>query len=40
MLLPQIVTLGIIGVCLFPVSLSFFNWAVRKGKKDGTLMQY
>lgn len=40
MLWPQIITLGMIGLFLFPASLAFFNWAVRKGKKDGTLMQY
>ena len=27
-------------VILFPLSLLFFNWAVEKGKRDGTLMQY
>ncbi len=40
MLWPRILTLLCIGLLLFPLSIAFFNWSVKKGKKDGTLMQY
>ncbi|MBU0754348.1 MAG: ABC transporter permease, partial [Planctomycetes bacterium] len=28
------------GIVLLPLSLALFSWSVRKGRKDGTLMQY
>lgn len=40
MLLSQIIILVIIACILFPSSLLFFQWAIEKGKRDGTLMQY
>lgn len=40
MISQQLTILGIISVILLPTSLYFFQWAVEKGKKDGTLMQY
>jgi len=40
MLAKPIMILGIISLILLPASLIFFNWAVEKGKRDGTLMQY
>jgi ABC-2 type transport system permease protein len=36
----QLFILGLVSLILFPLSLVFFQWAVEKGKKDGTLMQY
>lgn len=32
--------LAFTGAVLFPVGLALFSWSVRKGRKDGTLMQY
>jgi len=40
MLSEQLMTLGIIAIITFPLSLKFFEWAVEKGKREGTLMQY
>jgi ABC-2 type transport system permease protein len=40
MISQQIFTLAIISIILFPLSLLFFQWAVEKGKKDGSLMHY
>jgi ABC-2 type transport system permease protein len=40
MISSQLITLGVISTLLFPLSLLFFQWAVEKGKRDGTLMQY
>ena len=40
MLSKQLLILGVIAVIVFPLSLKFFGWAVEKGKRDGTLMQY
>jgi len=36
----SVIVLGIMGAVLFPISLKLFSWAVMKGRKDGTLMQY
>ncbi|MBJ6369815.1 ABC transporter permease [Snuella sedimenti] len=40
MLSNQLITLLCIALVLFPLSLIFFEWAVEKGKRLGTLMQY
>lgn len=32
--------LGVMGVVLLPISLAAFSFAVRRGRRDGTLMQY
>jgi ABC-2 type transport system permease protein len=40
MISKQLTTLALISFVIFPLSLFFFQWAVEKGKKDGTLMQY
>jgi ABC-2 type transport system permease protein len=40
MLSTQLITLVLMAVILFPLSLQTFKWAVEKGKRDGTLMQY
>jgi len=40
MLFPQLIILALFAIFLFPLSLKFFEWAVEKGKKDGTLIQY
>ncbi len=40
MLYHEISILTVMGLALFPLSLIFFNWAVVKGKKNGTLVQY
>lgn len=36
----QAALLGMIALVLLPLSLGAFAWAVRKGRRDGTLMQY
>ncbi|MCT1525057.1 ABC transporter permease [Sphingobacterium hotanense] len=36
----ELFTLSIMSCVLFPLSLRTFNWAVEKGKRDGTLMSY
>ncbi|TBO44304.1 ABC transporter permease [Pedobacter kyonggii] len=36
----QLCILSIIALILFPLSLKTFEWAVERGKRDGTLMQY
>lgn len=40
MLSNQLLILLGIALLMFPVSLKFFEWAVKKGKRDGTLIQY
>ena len=40
MLSSQLIILFCIALILFPLSLKFFEWAVERGKKSGTLMQY
>jgi len=40
MLSKQLTILFFIALCVFPLSLKFFEWAVEKGKREGTLMQY
>lgn len=40
MLNEQLLALGIMSIILFPLSLKFFEWAVERGKKDGSLMHY
>lgn len=40
MLNNQLVTLLWIAILLFPLSLFIFDWTIRKGKKDGTLVMY
>ncbi|WP_183877451.1 ABC transporter permease [Pedobacter sp. AK017] len=40
MLSQQLFILGGMAVFAFPLSLKTFEWAIEKGKKDGTLMQY
>jgi len=40
MISQQLIVLGVFSLILFPSSLFFFKWAVEKGKRDGTLMQY
>ena len=40
MLIPQLLMLTAMTIILFPLSLLTFKWAVEKGKRDGTLMQY
>ncbi len=40
MLSRQLSILALMAVILFPLSLKTFKWAVEKGKKNGTLMQY
>ena len=40
MLSNQLITLVSMSIVLFPLSLKIFNWAVERGKRDGTLMQY
>lgn len=36
----QLLVLAFMAVCLFPLSVWMFVWAVEKGKKDGSLMHY
>ena len=36
----RLVILATMALILFPLSLKTFQWAVERGKKDGTLMQY
>ncbi len=36
----QLLMLTAMTIILFPLSLLTFEWAVEKGKRDGTLMQY
>lgn len=36
----QLLILVAMSLILFPLSLKTFKWAVERGKKDGTLMQY
>ena len=40
MLSKQLIILLCIALLVFPLSLKFFEWAVEKGKRQGTLMQY
>jgi len=40
MLQEQLIILIAMSLVLFPLSLKTFRWAVEKGKRDGTLMQY
>jgi len=40
MLSQQLIILLLMAAVLFPMSLLFFEWAVEKGKRNGTLMQY
>jgi ABC-2 type transport system permease protein len=40
MLSSQLIILSAMTLILFPISLEFFKWAVEKGKKEGTLIQY
>jgi ABC-2 type transport system permease protein len=40
MLTQQLIILLVITLILFPLSLATFNWAVERGKRDGTLMLY
>ncbi len=40
MLSQQLIILTSISIFLLPMSLKFFEWAVEKGKRNGTLMQY
>jgi ABC-2 type transport system permease protein len=40
MLSKQLIILFCIALLVFPLSLKFFEWAVEKGKREGTLMQY
>lgn len=40
MLSKEITILFLLGLILLPLSLKFFEWAVEKGKRNGTLMQY
>jgi len=40
MLSHQIFILAGMSILLLPISLKFFEWAVEKGKRNGTLMQY
>jgi ABC-2 type transport system permease protein len=40
MVAKPLITLGLIAAILLPASLILFNALVRKGRKDGTLMQY
>jgi ABC-2 type transport system permease protein len=40
MLFHQLIILFCIALIVFPLSLKFFKWAVEKGKREGTLMQY
>ena len=40
MLWQQLIILTSISLFLLPMSLNFFEWAVEKGKRNGTLMQY
>ncbi|WP_025742488.1 ABC transporter permease [Aquimarina pacifica] len=40
MLSNQLMILFFSAILLFPLSLKFFEWAVNKGKREGTLMQY
>lgn len=40
MLWRQLILLTLMSLVLFPLSLKAFRWAVERGKRDGTLMQY
>jgi ABC-2 type transport system permease protein len=40
MISKQLTILAVISLILFPLSLFYFQWAVEKGKKNGTLMHY
>jgi ABC-2 type transport system permease protein len=40
MLGSQLIILAAMALILFPLSLKTFEWAVERGKRDGTLMQY
>ena len=40
MLHQQLLILSLMALILFPLSLRTFEWAVERGKKDGTLMLY
>jgi len=40
MLYKEILILLCMALVIFPLSLKFFEWAVEKGKREGTLMQY
>ena len=40
MLSDQLLTLCGMGIILLPISLRFFEWAVEKGKKEGSLVHY
>ena len=40
MLQKELLFLVVMSFVLFPLSLRTFKWAVEKGKRDGTLMQY
>lgn len=40
MLYQQLIILAVMSIILLPLSLKFFEWAVEKGKRNGTLMQY
>ncbi|WP_333820170.1 ABC transporter permease [Ohtaekwangia sp.] len=40
MISEQLLILALVSVVLFPLSLKTFEWAVEKGKRDGTLVQH
>lgn len=40
MISKQLIILAIISLIIFPLSLFYFQWAVERGKKNGTLMHY
>jgi ABC-2 type transport system permease protein len=40
MLSKQLLILFSLAIIILPLSLKFFEWAVEKGKREGTLMQY
>jgi ABC-2 type transport system permease protein len=40
MLQSELLIMAGMSLVLFPLSLKTFEWAVEKGKRDGTLMQY
>ena len=40
MIATQLLFLTATAIVLFPLSLWFFEWAIEKGKREGTLMQY
>ena len=39
-LLPNLLILLIFGLILVPTSIVFFNWAIKRAKRDGSLSQY